>query len=403
MVEQQNYLLEWIDILISVTLNPEKTEIDTIHEDQLEYIANKLNVERDQFMRSIMSHVFSGNDIDLIKTMICQYHDTLIILLDQALTNQKLISHKKNQPNQLFNSVITFLEELLSFMESRFSNYLSLSDRAPSTYAAIAGKELESHTKKLKAYLKGHHISDTFKIVLKRIDHFATTICRHKRVSFNEVLYQKELLRGLEEIIPQGISGETFSPLDKLLIYLNFNSKAYINELTNRLAKLVNRNSITSEKMSDLLIYFKAFNQLHKKPDVILNINYHDLSTLIENWFTQEILYLEKKLHLSVVPLQSKKENPANKQSTTKEKQKVLCMLSTDQMGLILRASDELRILVAKSMSQVFKTIVPHLSTPYKEDLSYDGMRSKSYVAEERDKQIAIETLERIIKKIKEY
>src|SRR5690606_12223895 len=142
MVEQQNYLLEWIDILISVTLNPEKTEIDTIHEDQLEYIANKLNVERDQFMRSIMSHVFSGNDIDLIKTMICQYHDTLIILLDQALTNQKLISHKKNPPNQLFNSVITFLEELLSFMESRFSNYLSLSDRAPSTYAAIAGKEL---------------------------------------------------------------------------------------------------------------------------------------------------------------------------------------------------------------------------------------------------------------------
>src|SRR5690606_35449103 len=178
---------------------------------------------------------------------------------------------------------------------------------------------------------------------------------------------------------------------------------AYINELTNRLAKLVNRNSITSEKMSDLLIYFKAFNQLHKKPDVILNINYHNLSTLIENWFTQEILYLEKKLHLSVVPLQGKKENPANKQSTAKEKQKVLCMLSTDQIGLILRASDELRVLVAKSMSQVFKTIVPHLSTPHREELSYDGMRSKSYVAEERDKQIAIQTLERIMKKIKEY
>jgi len=30
-------------------------------------------------------------------------------------------------------------------------------------------------------------------------------------------------------------------------------------------------------------------------------------------------------------------------------------------------------------------------------------MRSKSYVAEDRDKQIAIETLERIIKKIKQY
>jgi len=75
----------------------------------------------------------------------------------------------------------------------------------------------------------------------------------------------------------------------------------------------------------------------------------------------------------------------------------------TDQTGLIIRAADELRILVAKSMSQVFKTIVPHLSTPYKEDLSYDGMRSKSFVAEERDKQKAIEALQRIIKKIEEY
>ena len=108
-------------------------------------------------------------------------------------------------------------------------------------------------------------------------------------------------------------------------------------------------------------------------------------------------------MHLSVSPLQGNTELPKQKDSEEKQKQKVLCVLSTDQTGLILRASDELRILVAKSMSEVFKTIVPHLSTPYKEELSYDGMRSKSYVAEERDKQIAIETLERIIRKIKEY
>ena len=94
---------------------------------------------------------------------------------------------------------------------------------------------------------------------------------------------------------------------------------------------------------------------------------------------------------------------PRQKVFTGKRKQKVMCALSTDQTGLILRAADELRILVAKSMREIFKTIVPHLSTPYKKDLSYDGMRSKSYVAEEKDKQIAIETLQRIIKKIEEY
>ena len=108
-------------------------------------------------------------------------------------------------------------------------------------------------------------------------------------------------------------------------------------------------------------------------------------------------------MRLSVIPLQDHTELTKSKANPEKPKQKVMCILSTDQTGLILRATDELRILVSKSMNEVFKTIVPHLSTPYKEDLSYDGMRSKSYVAEDRDKQIAIETLERIIKKIKQY
>lgn len=82
---------------------------------------------------------------------------------------------------------------------------------------------------------------------------------------------------------------------------------------------------------------------------------------------------------------------------------KVLCKLSTDQTALILRASNELKILMSKSMNHLFKTIVPFLSTPNKADLSYDAMRSKAYTAEERDKEIAIETLERMIKRIREY
>lgn len=82
---------------------------------------------------------------------------------------------------------------------------------------------------------------------------------------------------------------------------------------------------------------------------------------------------------------------------------KVLCKLSTDQTALILRASTELKILISKSMNHLFKTMVPFLSTPNKVNISYNAMRSKAYIFEQRDKEIAIETLERIIKQIKEY
>lgn len=118
-----------------------------------------------------------------------------------------------------------------------------------------------------------------------------------------------------------------------------------------------------------------------------------ELITFIESRFAN---YLNKPF-----PIIEKKitESSVIDSSSTK----VLCKLSTDQTALILRASDELKILISKSMNHLFKTIVPFLSTPNKVDLSYNAMRGKAYIPEERDKEIAIETLERMIKQIKEY
>lgn len=73
---------------------------------------------------------------------------------------------------------------------------------------------------------------------------------------------------------------------------------------------------------------------MHRKPGVILNPQYGNLKTELSNWFSQEILYLEKKLHLSIIPLHGKTENPKQKASIDKEKIKVLCILSTDRTGL---------------------------------------------------------------------
>lgn len=118
-----------------------------------------------------------------------------------------------------------------------------------------------------------------------------------------------------------------------------------------------------------------------------------ELITFVEsrfgNYLNKPLPIIEKKIYESSV--------------IDSSSSKVLCKLSTDQTALILRASDELKILISKSMNHLFKTIVPFLSTPNKVHLSYNAMRSKAYIFEERDKQIAIDTLERMIKQIKEY
>jgi hypothetical protein len=82
---------------------------------------------------------------------------------------------------------------------------------------------------------------------------------------------------------------------------------------------------------------------------------------------------------------------------------KVMVLLSVDQIGLILRALDSVRILKAKSLNAVFESITPFLSTPRKPEISWESMRSKSYTFEEKDKQTVIKILQTVIDWINEY
>lgn len=82
---------------------------------------------------------------------------------------------------------------------------------------------------------------------------------------------------------------------------------------------------------------------------------------------------------------------------------KIICELSIDQMGIILKAADDIKLIVSRSLSMVFRSIVPYLSTTNRKELSWDSMRSNSYHPEERDKEAAIAALEKLIRKIRDY
>lgn len=397
------YILEWLDSLITVSLNPATTEYATVTDEQIKTILTKMAEEKAKFQSLLKNHVFGLTKEKQIELFLKQYHSALIILLDQALENNNAIPRKKKALKRLADETISCVDELLSFVETRFSNYLCLDERVPLTYLSVTKKELKPKINKLNLKLSKQVTDDRLRAIVVNCLFLFFGNDKGNRVTFQELLYIKELLNELEAIATLEENKTTYSSLDKILIYLNFNNTEYMNYLTQKIANKINTHDDVSKRMDCLLIHFKEFNQMHKKLGTALYPQQVDLKDELSNWFSQEIFYLEKKLHFSIIPLKDKVAGIKEKTPVEKEKSKVLCVLSTDQTALILRAADELKILMAKSMNEVFKTIVPHLSTPYKENLSYDSMRSKSYVAETRDKEIAIQTLEKIIKKIKEY
>jgi len=398
----ERYALEWMDTLITVTLNPAKSKLSSIQEEDISDFQIKIKSERDKIMNTIKSLVFSMESEAKIAFGIKQFHTALIALLDQAMRN-KICNSKYPELKQILNELIHSIGELLAFIEGRFKDFLNINGNVPTAYLSIIKKELIKRIAAIQDTLNNDfHLQPAFEIMIQSLVNFLNYSPDEHSFTFQEIRYIKELCKEFDHIeITENT--KVFSQIDELLISWNFNDVRYIAYLTERLSQLVSNQEKTGDRIESLLYYFKLFKQLHRKQSVVFSSKYANLNDEICNWFFQEILYLEKKMHLSVIPSHEHTELTKSKANPEKPKQKVMCVLSTDQTGLILRATDELRILVAKSMNEVFKTIVPHLSTPYKEELSYDGMRSKSYVAEERDKQIAIETLERIIRKIKEY
>ncbi len=394
----EGYVLEWLDTLISVTLNPDKTNVELLHPQEIAFLRNHIDDEKNKVMLALKKMVFKMADKAKTKSAVKLYYSSLIVLLDQALKNQIQIS-KYPQLKQTSNILIACINEILLLIEGRFAYYLDPNERLPKTYFVSAKNELMTRIITIEKQLNNYPVlKPVADIMIQDLVSFFNYPSAEQSVTFQQIEYIKELCSELEHI-EYSERDVIFSRLDELLFCMNFNSRHYLENLTQRLTVEINSDGKKEYKMERLLFYFKLLKQLPMKTGIIFDSTLPDLNKTICNWFLQEILYLEKKMHFSASPT----DLHTQKVSTENPKQKVMCALSTDQTGLILRAADDLQILIAKSMSEVFKTIVPHLSTRYKKDLSYDGMRSKSYAAEDRDKQIAIKALQRIIKKIEEY
>jgi hypothetical protein len=120
----RRYILEWLDSLITVSLNPAKTDFATVTDEQIKPVLSKLTEEKAKFQSLLKNHVFGLTKEKQIELFLKQYHSALIILLDQALKNSKAIPNKKKALKHLADETITCVDELLSFIEIRFSNYL---------------------------------------------------------------------------------------------------------------------------------------------------------------------------------------------------------------------------------------------------------------------------------------
>ena len=137
----ERYTLEWLDTLITMTLNPAKNRLSAIQEEDISNFRIQIKTERDKVMSTIKSLVFSMESETKIAFGIKQFHSSLVALLDQAMRN-KICNSRFPELKQILNELIRCISEMLAFIEGRYFNFLNLNDNVPTTYLKNIKKEL---------------------------------------------------------------------------------------------------------------------------------------------------------------------------------------------------------------------------------------------------------------------
>ncbi|MFP9097767.1 hypothetical protein ACLI09_01830 [Flavobacterium sp. RHBU_24] len=188
-------------------------------------------------------------------------------------------------------------------------------------------------------------------------------------------------------------------PLEALQVQTELTLQIFAVDKESKVRHIVGKYHVTFNALAESILSYRdhpSFRADSMQALVeIIAASLNELCQFIEKRFAAYLTTLQNPFPISTA---SKIEK-----ESTESRSKVLCMLSADQLALLLRAADESQLVKARSMNAVFKYIIPHLSTPNKADLSPNAVRSKAYHPEEADREAAIDALQKLIKKIQSY
>ncbi|REA60180.1 hypothetical protein DSL64_16030 [Dyadobacter luteus] len=397
MIKDEEYILQWLDTTVRFSLNP-KGDLTSLSERDLQLITQRARSEVDRQMGFLQEGTLKLFSEKKIKVFINQYHRSLVSLLDSSYLNLSLIGTEDTNRANCCEVVILCLEKLVELVSIRFSGHLLSHQPVARNQSTQIQKDFLQKSRELAERFKSElDCASLTTLILAVIQEFTQQI--PSSISYSQILYFQGMISHLERIELKVEQQPLHDRLIELLVGLNFNDRRFIGYYTHYAASHVNQTG--NGKMQRLLLLRKRFYQAYLSSDQALNAQLPSLRKIIGNWFKLETAYISKVRTENVSPLDS--NVPAISKNPEQPTPKIMCLLSADQIGMILHSLDALRIVQAKSMSAVFENIIPSLSTPQKKDLSWKSMRSKSYVFEENDRKAVTAILHSMIKFIDEY
>lgn len=185
----RTYSLEWLDSLVSVTLDPQKPYRSRLSAASIASLAERLPAEALQVRSELIDKVFALNKDSQVQHLIRKYHKALLSLQGLLAEYRNDAAFNAAQLNGLDTVLIACLADLLAFIERRFGYYISPetgnADAVTSVNIRPAHKDsLPDHKQKILCTLSGDQIA----LILRGADEAQIVKARSMNAVFKSIV-----------------------------------------------------------------------------------------------------------------------------------------------------------------------------------------------------------------------
>ncbi len=383
------YTLEPWDILISTTIHPDKLYRfhDTKDWQQAFILQSEAEMEK---LRTLLVKDFVAGAKQKKMEFLVQFNQGILIRLLDKLHQYRSSSTIPDKAIFLYESISRHVSFILDFIEEYFTKYFDRSEKVPASYLIQSKEEVMRQLELLQQLFEVNKVTDTLlaDLVLSNFTNFCND--GKTTVNYNELIYQKELLKELLALHKLSKDKGFQKALEEKLIYMNFNSPLFVDYLSNQLNKQVEQAKTDKSKISILITFQRQIALIHPRPSVSLSTESPGVKDSILNIVDKALRYLH--------PLPENNSTPAST-----EKALVHVQFKGTEIYLFHKAFIDAGGAPGETYKSILEKTAAYLSNKTKKGFSVESLQKNSDKVDYESKENLKRFLSKMIRNIDSY
>lgn len=392
------YQLKILEELVEFKLSPKKLEF-SITTEVLEEVLSCAQSEQIRIKQAILKIINIQNDEVGNKCFIQKHQRGLISMLDAIMKfiDVSFVEIKNNRidtPKELIGvqkAVYIIIEDILNFIGNRYFKYCDLGTRIPEKYKYLCLKEWETVITEIEksTLLLNHRLIE---IGLGPIRKYLVN--KKLVLTYSRVLYYKELLRVIVDVLKVENEEKFDKELIKALVFVNFNSINFAQYCIKIIKSELEIRTKIVEKLEWLAWCLKKINQTPIRGSMVLVKDNPSIKELITQWILEEICFLEKKYQLQA-------QLERNENFITDTNIKIVTDLSVAQLACFIRLLVEIGAIKNRNKDEMIRFYSDFFMSKQSENVAFGSFRSKYYGINESSKEYIKEMIIKMLNELR--